>query len=381
MDRRTFLQAAAPLLAFAQLVPSAALAQTGAPPAPPPFPPVDERSVWLVGDSAPPQLAGVSARLAALATRQSARDGYLSGGAVADLEAAFAKLLGKEDCAFFATGTLANTVAVRVLCGEERHALVPYESHLYKDESDAAQRLAGINLVPLGHGLAAPTLDELKVAFEEAEHGPYPLKVGAIVLESPVRRRDGEVVPLETVRAVAALARQHGTRLHLDAARLMLAPGIDLAAYAEPLDTVYVSLYKYLGAPFGAVLAGSKADIAKARDWRHVYGGTIYQGWAPALLALDALQTFPANIARAHAMAGDVFAALERRGVAKLKPFAQASNIRSLAMSEAVARAAFERGRLAGVRVGRWEAGSVPFYVNETLIRRPVEEYVRLFTG
>ena len=161
----------------------------------------------------------------------------------------------------------------------------------------------------------------------------------------------------------------------------MLAPNLDVAAYVAPFDTVYVSLYKYLGAPFGAVLAGSKADIAKARDWRHVYGGTIYQGWAPALLALDGLKTFPANIAHAHASAAELFATLERRGVAKLKASPHASNIVALEMSETVAKVAFERGRVTGVRVGRWEAGAIPFYVNETLIRRPVEEYVRLFMG
>ena len=380
MDRRTFLQAAAPLLALGPLAPGVAAAQ--ARPAPPPFPPVDSKSVWLVGDSAPTLIAEVGARLQALTVgRQAARDGYLSGGAVGELEAAFAKVLGKDDCAFFPTGTLANTVAVRVLCGEHRHALVPHESHLYRDESDATQRLAGINLVPLGHGRAEPTMEELTGAFDEAENGPYPLKVGALVLESPVRRRDGALVPVETVAAIAALARRHGTRLHLDAARLMLAPVVDLAAYSAPFDTVYVSLYKYLGAPFGAVLAGSKADIAQARDWRHVYGGLIHEGWEPALLALDGLRTFPMEIAKAHGMAAEIFAALEKRGVAKLRPFPNASNIRYLEMPEAVAKAAFERGRVAGVRIGRWEAGAIPFYTNATLNRRPVEDYVRLFAG
>jgi len=33
------------------------------------------------------------------------------------------------------------------------------------------------------------------------------------------------------------------------------------------------------------------------------------------------------------------------------------------------------------VRIGRWKDGAIPFYVNETFLRRPVEEYVRLFQG
>ncbi|WP_163831263.1 beta-eliminating lyase-related protein, partial [Proteus mirabilis] len=148
-----------------------------------------------------------------------------------------------------------------------------------------------------------------------------------------------------------------------------------------PFETVYVSLYKYLGAPFGAVLAGPAATIARAREWRHLYGGLIYQGWAPALLALDGLQRLPESIAKAHGTAEALFAALERSGKVKRRANPDASNIHWLEMPQALAEAAFERGRAAGVRIGRWDKGAIPFFVNETLLRRPVEEYAKLFLG
>jgi threonine aldolase len=245
-----------------------------------------------------------------------------------------------------------------------------------------AARLGGITLVPLAAGRASPTVEAVSVAIDEAEKGPYALKVGAISIESPVRRTNGALVPAATVAAIAALARAHGTGLHLDAARLLLAgPTLDVKAYAARFDTVYVSLYKYLGAPFGAVLSGSKTHVAQARELRHLYGGLIYQGWAPALVALDSLKTFPARIAAAHGAAERLFAALEASGRVRRRPDANASNIYQLEMSEALAAAAFERGRVAGVRIGRWNAGVVPFYVNETIGRRPVDEYVKLFLG
>lgn len=375
-DRRAFLGLAAAAMAMPPLA-RAARWQSA-----PVFPPADARSVWLVGNSAPPDPVAMSARLAALAGSGSVRDGYLNGGAVEALERAFAAYLGKEACAFFPTGTLANNVALRVLCGEAPHALCQYDSHLYRDESNMAQRLAGINLVPLGAGRVAPTQEELVAAFDAAEKGPYALKVGAISLESPVRRLDGQLIPPKRIAEIAALAAAHGTRMHLDAARLLLAPpSLDRKAYVAPFETVYVSLYKYLGAPFGAVLAGPAATIAKAREWRHLYGGLIYQGWAPALLALDGLQRFPESIATAHGAAETLFAALEHGGKVKRVPNPDASNIYRLEMPQALAEAAFERGRAAGVRIGRWEKGSIPFFVNETLLRRPVEEYVRVFLG
>ena len=386
MQRRTFLQGSIAAAVAAATSPQA-LAQYAAAPAanaPPAFPPVDDRSVWLVGDwGAPPDPVAMSTRLATLVQgRDDVADSYLDGGAVAELEQAFARLLGKEDCAFFPSGTLANNVAVRLLCGEQRRALVQHESHLYRDETDAAQRLAGINLIPLAPERATPTLDEVREAFDESENGPFPMKIGAVSLESPVRRADGEMVPLGDVRAIAKFARGHGARLHLDGARLLLAPPtIDLGAYAAEFDTVYVSLYKYLGAPFGAVLAGSKADIAEARGLRHLYGGALYQGWMPALLALDGLSTFPREIAKAHVRASQLVAALVASGKVRDTSNPNPSNIRRLAMAQDFAAAAFERGRQAGVRIGRWKDGNIPLFVNTTLLRRPVEELAALFLG
>jgi threonine aldolase len=387
MQRRTFLQGSV-AAAVAAMASPAALAQYKAPPpaagTPPAFPPIDARSAWLVGDwGAPPDAVGMSARLAALTQdRRDVMDRYQEGGAVAELEQAFAKLLRKEDCAFFPSGTLANNVAVRVLCGEHRRALVQHESHLYRDETDAAQRLAGINLIPLAPERATPTLDEVRDAFDESENGPFPMKIGAVSLESPVRRADGEMVPLEALRAIAKLAREHGARLHLDGARLLLAPPeLDLPAYAAEFDTVYVSLYKYLGAPFGAVLAGSKADIAEARDLRHLYGGALYQSWMPALLALDALPTFRQDIVQAHARARQLIDALVASGKVRDISPPHASNIHRLAVPQDFADAAFERGRQVGVRIGHWKDGNIPLVVNTSLLRRPVQEYVRLFLG
>jgi threonine aldolase len=204
MDRRRFLETA---LVGAVLVPMAAQAQTATSPpaAPPPFPPVDERSVWLVGDSAPSSAIQTAQRLLDLAQRGGKpRDSYLSGGAVGELETRFAKLLGKEDCAFLPTGTLANHLAVRVLAGDASRVIVQHESHLYRDESDATQLLSGLNLVPLAAGAAAPTLAQVKAAVDEAENGPYPLRVGAIALESPVRRVKGEMVDLTLAREISA---------------------------------------------------------------------------------------------------------------------------------------------------------------------------------
>ena len=241
MDRRTFLHGS--LGAAVAVAAADAAAQSASSASPSQGRPVDARSVWLTGDSAPHDAVAMAALLASLAPgKDEPRDRYLEEGAVAALEHAFAKLLGKEDCAFFATGTLANNVAVRVLCGGHPRALVQQESHLYRDEVDSAQRLSGINLVPLAPERAIPTLGEVRAAIDASENGPYPMKIGAVSLETPVRRANGDMVPLVAVRGIAKLAREHGARLHLDGARLLLAPpAFDRAAYVTDVSTPFTS--------------------------------------------------------------------------------------------------------------------------------------------
>ena len=77
------------------------------------------------------------------------------------------------------------------------------------------------------------------------------------------------------------------------------------------------------------------------------FGGQIYQGWAPALLASASLETFPDRIARAHGAARDLFRRLEVSGRVKVRPAPEASNIFELELSPDLAAAALalSRGR------------------------------------
>src|SRR5690606_28079588 len=105
MDRRTFLQGS--LGATVAAVTSRAAAQSAASP---PVLSTDTREVWLNRDTGPTDAAAMADRLATLAKGHgdNALDRYLMDGEVEALEREFATLLGKEDCAFLATGTLAN---------------------------------------------------------------------------------------------------------------------------------------------------------------------------------------------------------------------------------------------------------------------------------
>jgi threonine aldolase len=386
MDRRDFLRTslAAGAAGLLPAVEAPAFAAPGSPKLPD-DPDHLYDSVFLVGDGMPRYNRDMLARAdQLLQSRDKVSDAYLAKGAVSELEQRFAAVLGKEDAAFMPTGTLANQVALRLLCGERRRALVQQESHVYCDESDAVTALSGINLVPLAPGRAAPTPAEVDAAIAVSEKAAYPLPIGALSLESPVRRADGAMVPYGMVAEIAALARSKGIGLHLDGARLLLNSGADGFAvdrYAALFDTVYVSLYKYLGAPFGAILAGGKATVAKARDMRHIFGGTIYHGWQSALLALDGLDGFEQRFARVRAAGDRLLAGLARIDGYAVQRVEQGSNIHFLKIAPARQQGLAERLRQAKIVIGGIEQGRLALSFNETLLRRDPGDIVQAFAG
>ena len=222
-------------------------------------------------------------------------DSYSLGGNVQQAEEKFAEMLGKEAAIFMPTGTLANHLAVRILCGNKPRAIVQEQSHLYQDSGDCVSRLSSINLLPLAKDRPHFTVEELKQAVEGSEEGRVLTPVGALMIESPVRRQDGKVVPFDEMQAITDYCRERGIGTHLDGARLYMmsgATGIPAKKYASLFDTVYVSLYKYFGAPFGSVLAGTAEFCDGLYHDRRMFGGGLPSANFAAVLALKGADGF-----------------------------------------------------------------------------------------
>ena len=370
MHRRFFLQFAAAASAAA---PQPAASQTA------------QQPVVLTGDGLSLTPAEYASLLAAIAAKPSfRRDQYLKNGPVEELEHAVATLLGKERALFLATGTLANHLAVRVLAGESRKALVQAESHLYRDEGDCAQLLSGLNLVALGPGRTTLTAEEVAKAVDEAAGPPYPAPVGAISIESPVRRTDGQVFDFDEMKKVCAYARGKGIGTHLDGARMFLASaytGISPAQYAALFDTVYVSMYKYFNAPFGALLSGPASLLARIEPLRHQFGSLIYQGWESAAVALHHFDGFSERYQTAVRNGETLFQLLRASGKFRIERVPAGSNIARLRLDSGGSLDQL-RDRLAnaGIRIGGVRGAAVAnVQINETINRRPAQEIANSF--
>ena len=122
-----------------------------------------------------------------------------------------------------------------------------------------------------------------------------PKNIGCISVESPVRRQKGQILTIEYLQELYDFAKENNIKLHLDAARLYMmtsASKIPIHEYTKYFDTVYCSLWKYFGAPWGAILAGDSKLISNMFNTRRMFGGSIPNSSLNAALILSNLEGF-----------------------------------------------------------------------------------------
>jgi len=290
-----------------------------------------QRSVVFRGDGEPRIPRDVIRRLVEFEERCGIEtDRYSLGGTLGKLEEKFARILGKEAAVFVPTGTLANHLAIRKHCGLNPRVVLQEQSHLFNDTGDCASRLSGISLIPLAKGRPYYTLEELKAAMGLTNEGRVANPIGAVMIESPVRRQRGQVAPFEVMEEITAYCREQGIPTHLDGARLYMmsaATGVKPREYADKFDTVYISLYKYLGSTFGAILAGSSDLIDGIYHDRRMFGGGLASVYMQASLALIGSEGFEERFNDAIAKAADLFPSINDLDGIEVGQFKHGSNI------------------------------------------------------
>ena len=245
------------------------------------------------------------------------RDLYLAGGAVEELERRLADMLGKEAGLYAPTGTLANHLAITALTRQGDRVVVDATSHLARDAGDGLPRWAGRSLIRVEDERAGFSPAALEQVLNEAASGKVPVTLGAIALESPMRRRLCAVIAPERFSALIQLARAHTVPVHLDAARLFTGcawTDQSPAAVASRVDTLYISLWKCFNAPSGALLVGSRSLIEPLRSVRRSLGGCPPTAWINAAIALAFLEEGTAPLERARAAGDLLIQQLEAQG-------------------------------------------------------------------
>ncbi len=257
-------------------------------------------------------------------------DYYSNGGVVEELEHKFAKLLGKESAVFMPTGTLANQLAARQLAGNSKRVIVQEQSHFYNDTGDCAQNLSTLNLIPLGKNQVEFTLDEVKRTVAMTRGGRVKTGVGAISIETPVRRQNDRISTYNNLKEISDYARSEDIRMHLDGARLFVQSahtGNSPAKYGELFDTVYTSLWKCFNAASGAILAGTNEFSKDLYHVRRMFGGGLPFAWPFAAVALHYADSFLDEYKIAYANAEKVFTKISQDDRFKVEYFENGTHI------------------------------------------------------
>lgn len=217
------------------------------------------------------------------------------------LQETVADLLGKEAALFLPSGTMCNQVAFAVHCRAGDEILLHETAHPLLYEAGGAAALIGAVFRPLPGPRGLFTAAQVREAVRPRVH--YMPRSRVVSLEQTANILGGVCWPLAEVESVCSAAREAGLRCHMDGARLMnavVASGVPAKAFAAPVDSIWLDLTKGLGAPVGAVLAGSRAFIEAAWVFKQRFGGAMRQAGIIAAAGLHALEHHVERLAEDH---------------------------------------------------------------------------------
>jgi threonine aldolase len=215
-----------------------------------------------------------------------------------------AALLGKEAALFLPSGTMCNVIATLTHCRPGDEILAHPTAHILTSEGGAHAALGGFQILPLPGPRGLFEAATVRAAVRERHRYAPPQRL--LEVEQTANLGGGTVWPLAQLESVVAVAREQGWATHMDGARLMnavVASGVPAEDYAAGFDSVWLDFTKGLGAPLGAVLAGSAGFIDAAWRWKQRLGGSLRQAGICAAACLHALDHHIERLAEDHANA------------------------------------------------------------------------------
>jgi threonine aldolase len=266
-----------------------------------------------------------------------------------------ADLLGKESAVYLPSGTMCNEIAYRVHCRPGDEIILDRTAHGIIAEAGGPAALAMAMLHPLDGERGQFSAAEVQGAVRSGSR--YEPRSRLVSIEQTSNWGGGSVWPLATIREIADVARTHGLSMHMDGARLMNAvveSGIEARTFAEPFDSLWLDFSKGLGAPVGAVLAGSADFIHEAWRLKQQMGGAMRQAGIIAAACLYALDHNIERLRDDHANARRLARGLAELEGVRLDPDRVETNIVFFDLEPTAPSAKSVAARLLeqGVRIG-----------------------------
>jgi threonine aldolase len=240
----------------------------------------------------------------AMAEAEVGDDVYGEDPTVNRLEQRAAEITGKEAALFVASGTMGNTIAIKLHTEHGQEVVCESRAHIFNFELAMMGWFAGCLARPLQAEDGILTWRQVQAAVRPPS--PHWAPTALVEIENTNNLAGGTVYPLDVIREICDGAHGMGLKVHMDGARVFNAAAalrVPVAQIVAPVDTVMFCLSKGLGAPVGSMLAGTAEQIARARHYRKRLGGAMRQAGVLAAAGLVALERSPARLPEDHANA------------------------------------------------------------------------------
>ncbi|MBV8207293.1 MAG: low specificity L-threonine aldolase [Acidobacteria bacterium] len=253
----------------------------------------------------------------AMAEAEVGDDVYGEDPTVNRLEQRAAQIFGREAALFVPSGTMGNTIAIKLLTQPGQEIICEERAHIYNYEMAMLARFSGCvpRLIAAPDGIL--TWEEIRKRVAPKIY--YRAQTGLVSLENTSNMAGGSVYPPELTDDICDSAHALGIPVHLDGARIFnaaVALGKPVAEITRKFDSVMFCLSKGLGAPVGSMVVGSRSLIDRARVERKALGGGMRQAGILAAAGLIALEKMPSGLAEDHANARFLAEGLARiRGI------------------------------------------------------------------
>jgi len=227
----------------------------------------------------------------AMAEAEVGDDVYGEDPTVRKLEERVAEILGKEASLFLPSGTMGNTIGIKLHTRHGEEVVCDHRAHILDWEMSMMAWFSGCLARPI------PTEDGvLRWSDIEPVVRPrtgFPAPTAMVNIEHPHNMGGGTLFSTDDIDTICDRAHERGLKVHMDGARLfnaVAASGETAARIVAKADTVMFCLSKGLGAPVGSMLAGDAAMMAEARLYRKRLGGGMRQAGILAAAGLVALE-------------------------------------------------------------------------------------------
>lgn len=221
---------------------------------------------------------------------------------VIKLQEIAAEKLGKEAAIFVPSGTMGNTIAMKLAVGEGKAVIMEERCHIFHFEAANVARIAGSlpRILPSNRGEIPLKLLEENIYSTLKDHIP---ETKAIALENTHNMWGGSILSMDYIKSVSDLAEKNNLHMHLDGARMFnasVALKIDIKEIVKYFDSVMFCLSKALSAPIGSILAGPEDFIKEARLVRKSLGGGMRQVGILAAAGIVAVEKMVDRLAEDH---------------------------------------------------------------------------------